>query len=449
MHLHQSLGRHGLRFIVVLLAVAAAPAVRGAEPDPVPTFAKDVAPILQERCQVCHRPGGGAPFSLLTYEHSRPWARAIRQRVAAREMPPWHVDKTAGITQYKDDISLSDGQISVLTRWADGGAPLGNPADLPAPKVFPAATTWGLGEPDLVVQPDRDLEMPAKGMDRWIDFEVSLPLTEDRWLKAIEVQPRDPGILHHLAVYFQPPGAEGAPVTASASADVVPSEGGAVSGDLIFTYAPGKGPDVYQPNTGYLVKAGSKVIMAAHYSASGKATSDRASVGLKFYGRGVAPKYRVYSAFVSTNPETLEIPPNSVVTSDVFKRLDKPTRVEAWSPHMHKRGRTITLEAILPNGSRQVLSHVENYFFEWQITYAFADDVAPLLPAGTLLHVITVHDNTKNNRNNPDPLKWIGYGQGSNDEMAAAFVNYVYLDEADFAAQVAAREARAGTPAKR
>jgi hypothetical protein len=431
---------------LVLAMVPTAADVQAQKPASI-TFAKNVAPILQEHCQICHRPNGGAPFSLMSYEETRPWARAIRQRVSTREMPPWHVDKTAGISQYKDDISLSDAQITTILRWVDDGTPLGNPSDLPSPKTFPDPSKWALGAPDLVIRPETDQEMPAAGMDEWVDFVLPLPLKEDRWIKAIEVKPSNPGIVHHLGVHAELlPTSDGSPSTTSLRAgDViaVPGEGGSPFGEFIFAYAPGKGADVYAPDTGFLLKAGSRIRLTAHYSANGKPGRDRTSIAFKFYPRGERPKNRVISVFASTTPDTLEIPPNSVVTHDLYMPLTKPARVEAWSPHMHRRGKASTLEAILPNGTRQVLSHVDRYAFHWQLTYAFAEDVAPLLPAGTMLHLITVHDNTRANRFNPDPDKWIGYGQGSNDDMAAAFINYVYLDDADFARLSAERKARA------
>lgn len=407
--------------------------------DGPPTFTKDVAPILQAKCQVCHRPDGGAPFALMTFEQARPWARAIRQKVTSREMPPWHVDKTTGIAKYKEDMSLSDAEIATIAKWVDGGAPAGNPGDMPPARTFADPTKWGMGKPDLVISPAKGHEMPAKGGDQWIDFLVDVPLKEDRWIQAIEVRPGDPAIVHHLAVWAEAPGGAKAPAPVGDSSEPRSvGEGGSSLGDLLFTYAPGKGPDVYQPNTGYLLRAGTRIRMAAHYSADGRGGYDKSSVALKFYAPGKEPKYRVVADYIPVMG-LLDIPANTVVTNDVFKRLSKPARVEAWSPHMHRRGKAATLEAILPNGTRQVLSYVDRYAFNWQLTYAFADDVAPLLPAGTLLHVITVHDNTAANRNNPDPNKWVGDGQGSNDEMAAAFVNYVYLDADDFDRQVAAR----------
>src|SRR5215472_10688844 len=143
------------------------------------TFTKDVAPILESRCQVCHRPNTFAPMSLLTYEEARPWAKSIKQKVAAREMPPWYIDKNVGVRHFKNDVSLTDQEIATIVRWVDGGAAKGNPADMPSPRHFEAASTWTMGQPDLIVQLPKDLEIPAEGADKWIDILVDSGLTED------------------------------------------------------------------------------------------------------------------------------------------------------------------------------------------------------------------------------------------------------------------------------
>ena len=409
------------------------------------TFSKDVAPIFQEHCQGCHRPGGGAPFSLVTYQDARPWVRAVKQRVVSREMPPWHIDKRVGIQKYKGDPSLSDTQIAVIARWVDLGAPEGNPVDMPAPKTFPPDDRWVIGTPDLVVFAPKEHVMYARGMDWWVESAVELSLTEDRWLKAIEVRPSDKRILHHVNLGVRPPkspvptvgGEAGVPQAVQersvSGGNVEPSGGG------LYSFEPNKQPRVFPENTGILIRAGSVLSLSAHYHAIGEEARDRLSVGLQFFPKGVVPKYKVVSATVMKRDEALEIPANSVVRHDAYVRLTKPTKVLGWSPHMHMRGKALTLEAILPNGSQQVLSHVDRYDFNWQNVYDFADDVAPLLPAGSMLHAIFIHDNTSGNRKNPDPSKWVGYGQSTYEEMAVAFVDSVPLEESDYARLLAER----------
>src|SRR5579862_9045489 len=179
-----------LRHVVpVVMVLAAGQMARAERPAPVqPTFTKDVAPILQARCQVCHRPDTFAPMSLLTYEDARPWARAMKQKILAREMPPWYIDKNVGIRNFSNDVSLSDEQIATIVKWVDSGAPKGDPADMPPPRKFDDSDQWHL-RPDLIVKLPKDRIVPAKGADQWIDVSVDAGLTEDRYIKGIEVKP--------------------------------------------------------------------------------------------------------------------------------------------------------------------------------------------------------------------------------------------------------------------
>ena len=190
----------------------AASSLAAADPSRGVTFTKDVAPILQQKCQECHQPGSIAPMSLITYEETRPWARAIRQKVAQREMPPWHIDKSVGIQKFKNDFSLSDEQIATIVRWVDEGAPKGDPKDLPAPKKLADPNAWrgvrdGLGEPDLVIN-SPNYTMPAVHQDVWWRPEQPLPITEPRWVKAVEIRPSTvPGAQDH-APHHRVSGAE-------------------------------------------------------------------------------------------------------------------------------------------------------------------------------------------------------------------------------------------------
>src|SRR3989441_503957 len=203
-----------------------------------PTFSKDVAPILQKSCQTCHHQGTPAPMSLVTYDEVRPWARSIRQRVASREMPPWHLDKTVGIRHYKNDRSLSDEEIATVVRWVDSGAPQGNPAEMPPPLTFRSEADWFIGEPDLKVTTPNDFAMYATGPDWWIDQFADVELTEDRWIKAMEIKPSNPKIVHHVVIYvIEPDAPEGTPET----------------GVQLHEYAVGKYGDIFGENTGRLL----------------------------------------------------------------------------------------------------------------------------------------------------------------------------------------------------
>jgi len=393
----------------------------------IPTFAKDVAPIFQRSCQTCHHEGTSAPMSLVTYEQVRPWARSIRQRVAARDMPPWHLDKTVGIRHYKNDRSLSDDEIATVVRWADNGAPQGNPADMPPPIAFRAETDWFIGEPDLKVTTPNDFVMYANGPDWWIDQFADVELTEDRWIKSMEIKPSNPKVVHHVVVYaIEPDAPEGTP------------EGGV----QLHEYAVGKYGDIFGDNTGRLLKKGTRLRYDMHYFAIGSEQHNKTTIAFRFYPKGVVPKYQVRSQAIRNIPnDELEVPPNSVVRTDGYFRLQRPARIDSFQPHMHMRGKGLTVEAIDPATNRtQILSSVDHFDFNWHINYVYADEAAPLLPAGTVLHLIGIHDNTSANRRNPDPAMWAGFGERSVDDMLQVWLDIVYLDDAEYARLVEARK---------
>jgi hypothetical protein len=394
-----------------------------------PTFAKDVAPIFQAKCQTCHHQGTSAPMSLTTFEEVRPWAKSIQQRVANRDMPPWHLDKTVGIKHYKNDRSLSDDDISTVLRWVDAGAPQGNPADMPKPLVFAPDSNWFIGEPDLKVTTPNDFTMYASGPDWWIDQFADVTIDEDRWIKAMEIKPSNPKIVHHVVIYvIEPDAPEGTPET----------------GVQLHEYAVGKYGDIFGDNTGRLLKKGTKLRYDMHYFAIGSEQHNKTTMAFKFYPKGVVPKYQVRSQALRNIPnDELEVPPNTVVRTDGYFRLPRNARIDAFQPHMHMRGRGMTLEAIDPVTNRtQILCSVDHFDFIWHINYVYADDEAPLLPAGTVLHMIGIHDNTSANRRNPDPNMWVGFGERSVDDMLQVWVNVVYLDDADFQQLVDARKAK-------
>ena len=399
-----------------------------AELDRPATFSKDVAPILQKNCQTCHHAGTSAPMSLVTYAEARPWARSIKERVVRRDMPPWHLDKTVGIRKYKNDRSLSDAEIATIARWVDTGAPQGDPADMPPPLVFPPDSEWFIGKPDLLATTTQDFVMYPNGPDWWIDQYGEMTLTEDRWIKAMEVKPSNPKIVHHAVIFaIEPDAPEGTPAT----------------GVLLHEYAVGKYGDIFNDNTGRLLKAGTRLRFDMHYFAVGTAQHNRTTIAFKFYPKGVVPKYKVTSVPIRNIPnDELDIPPNTVVRTDGYYRLNRNARIDAFQPHMHMRGRGMTLETINLNNTTDILSSVDHFNFNWHINYIYADDAAPLVPAGTVLHMIGIHDNTSANPRNPDPAMWAGFGERSVDDMVQVWLNLVYLDDAEFQRLVEARKGR-------
>ena len=393
----------------------------------VVTFSKDVAPIFQKSCDTCHHAGTSAPMSLATYEETRPWARSIKERVARREMPPWHLDKTVGIRKYKNDISLSDDEIATVVKWVDNGSPQGNPADMPKPLDFTKENTWFIGTPDLLVTTD-DFKMYAKGSDWWIDQFAEVTLPEDRWIKAMEVKPSNRRIVHHAVVYaIEPDAPAGTPA----------------SGIQLTEYAVGKYGDTFADNTGRLLKKGTRLRFDMHYNASGAEQSNHTTIAFRFYPKDFVPKYQVKSYAIRNIPnDELEIPPNTIVRTDGYFRLPKNARIDTFQPHMHMRGKAMTLEAINLDNTTTILSSVDHFDFNWHINYVYSDDVAPLLPAGTVLHMIGIHDNTSANRRNPDPNMWAGFGERSVDDMVQVWLDMVYLDDAEFKRLVEERKAK-------
>jgi mono/diheme cytochrome c family protein len=416
------------------LALAAAGAIpqQAAAQGPT-TFTRDVAPILQHSCQKCHRPGSIGPMSLLTYEDARPWARSIRQRVSTRQMPPWHVDPTVGIRRFKDDPSLTDEQIATIVAWVDGGMPRGNPADLPPPRQFDDSDRWHIGTPDLVVSLPAENTIAAEGADWWADFIAETGLKEDRYIKAIESKPSAGGgarVVHHAVTTLLDPGDQ------------------PMGGGVLNEYAVGKNGDFYPEGAGRLMKAGSRIRFNMHYHSVGVPIKERMSVAFVFYPKGVEPKH-IMTTVLSPNMDDLDIPAGADnVRSDAYFKVEKPARLTAFMPHMHNRGKRQCLEAIYPNMAVEQLNCV-NYDFNWQIVYNYADDVAPLLPAGTILHVTSWHDNSAGNRNNPDPRNWVGFGNRTTDDMARHWLTYYYMTDDEFRAEVAARNGKKITTGER
>ncbi|HLB88886.1 MAG TPA: hypothetical protein VJK29_14630 [Terriglobales bacterium] len=413
--------------VIVMMASLTPPAVEAQV-----TFTKDVAPILQNKCQMCHRPDTFAPMSLLTYEDVRPWAKAIKEKVITRIMPPWYIDKNVGIRHFKDDPSLSDEQIATIVTWVDGGAPKGNPADMPPPRQFEDLEKWHIAPPDLIVQLPKDVIVPAKAPDRWVDIEVDPHLTEDRYIQAIETKPiKGYKVVHHAVTSMKN------------DDDPAPDTRNNPQGTFLNEYAVGKNGDVFPEGAARLMKAGTRISFNLHLHAIGQETAANVALGLKLYPKGYVPKYVEISEHAG-DANDLDIPPNTDnVRSDGYTTLTKPARILSFQPHMHNRGKAQCMEAIYPGGKKvETLSCVSNYQFAWHVVYLYAEDEQPLLPAGTTLHVTSWHNNSASNRFNPDPDNLVTFGQRTIDDMAFAWISYYYLADEDYQQQVEARKAK-------
>ena len=426
---------------LALMMAAFVPTVAAAAEEDVPTFTKDVAPIFQAKCEACHRPGSIAPMSLVTFQESRPWARSIKSRVETRQMPPWHLDKTVGIQDFKNDRSLTDDELATIVAWVDGGAPMGNAADMPAPMQWPDASKWNFAEifdgpPDLVIS-SKPFTMPAVANDAWWKPMVPTGLTEDRWVRAIEMRPGTVDgrrITHHsIARLLQE---EDDPLAQGNADD---PDNPFNNAGTFMEWAVGKQGEIMRPGSGKLIKADSQIIWDIHYSAAGEEITDHVELGLYFYPKDQEPEHRQVLHIMGTGG--VDIPPNTVAVTEGFFPMRAAGRVESFQPHMHLRGKAMSMEAIYPDGKREILSHVGDFNFNWHNTYVYTDGAAPLLPKGTMLKITAWHDNTQANRANPDPNVWVGYGDRTVDEMAHAWVNVTYLDDEDFEDEVAKRDA--------
>jgi hypothetical protein len=427
---------------LVALPTPAAFAQAAASP---PTFTKDVAPILQAKCESCHRPNSIAPMSLVSFEETRPWARSIRARVSARQMPPWHIDKTVGIQHFANDRSLSDHEIDTIVRWVNEGAPKGDPRHMPPKVKWPDVEAWNyaplFGEPDLVIKSPAYTQR-GSAQDAWYKPVVPTGLTESRWVRAIEIRPstvKGRRITHHALARLQ----QDEPKEQASN-----DEEEEVGPGLFMEWAVGKQGEIMRPNSGKLMLPGSTIIFDIHYHAVGEDITDSVELGIYFYPKGQEPKHRqVLGLFHAINGGSrgLDIPPNTVTTHQGVFVMKKAGRIENFQPHMHLRGKGMMMEAILPTGTTEVLSLVSNYQFNWHNNYVYADDAAPLLPKGTVLRFTSWHDNTKDNPDNPDPTQWVGWGDRTVDEMAHAWVNITYLSDEELKQEQEKRKAGTST----
>jgi hypothetical protein len=424
MHIHdRTVAVGGWILSAALLLPGAAAAADAAK---APTFTKDIAPIFQEKCESCHRPDSMAPMSLMTYAEARPWARSIKTRVGDRQMPPWQIDRTVGIQKFKNDRSLTDDQVDTIVRWVDAGSPQGDPKDMPPAKHWTDGQGWnfaaqfGQKEPDLIIK-SYDFTMPAVSQDVWDKRVTPSGITEPRWVRAIEIRPetlKGRKVTHHAIAYLE----QAEPGVATPLGLPTP----------FMEWAVGKQGEMMRPDVGKLLLPGSKFHWDIHYSEAGEEITSKVEMGIYFYPKGQEPKYRDSLSLVPAALGLLDIRPNTVAVEEGFTTLREAARIESFQAHMHLRGKAMMLEAILPNGQKQVISLVSDFNFNWMTTYVYADDVAPLLPKGTILKVTAWHDNTTAKKSNPDPNQWVGWGDRTVDEMAHAWINIVYMKDEDF-----------------
>jgi hypothetical protein len=395
-----------LSFVGAILA-AVVIGVSAQAPRPAPrasasvTFAKDVAPILYANCITCHRPGEVAPMSLRTYDEVRPWARSIKQKVSTRQMPPWFADPAHG--SFANDARLTDQQIDTIVNWVDAGAPRGNPADEPK---LPALTEgWQLGEPDYIITLPT-VEVPAEGRDVFPTPNIMINIPEDRWIRALEIRPSNREVTHHSVLFL-------------AGANV--GQSGFI--DVLGVWAVGTPPTVYPDGVGRWIRKGQQLRTNLHYHPNGKAQTDQTRVGL-YFGKGELKK-EVASAVAGDVSFRIPAGAKNHEMRALFP-IDQDINIVSYFPHMHLRGKDMTLTAMLPDGRKQTLLSVPGYDFNWQLYYYPKTPVA--LPRGTIVEAVAHYDNSADNKSNPDPTRDVTFGEQSTDEMMFGVFDFTPKD---------------------
>jgi len=410
---------------LTLVALTAAMCARSA-----PTFYRDVLPVLQQKCQNCHRKGEAAPMPLTAYDEVRPWARAIREAVLTRRMPPWFADPHHG--EFTNDSRLTAQESGTLVAWVDAGSPEGAPKDAPPTREF--VEGWTIGTPDVVYELPADFAVPASGTVPYMLFVVPTGFKEDKWIEKIEIRPGNRSVVHHAVLQVRAPGTKyimdaqpGVPF----EAPLDPVKTGEDRGEGEFGFLPGEGVEAVAvfvpggagnpgaPGCARLVKAGSDFIFEMHYTLNGKPAIDRTRVGIIF--SRTPPVRRVINALIVN--ERLRIPPGAANhASHARIRLHQDVEITSLMPHMHLRGKAFTFRAIYPDGSEEILLDVPSYDFNWQLTYYLK--TPKRLPVGSFLECVAHYDNSPNNPFNPDSSKEVRWGNQTWEEMLIGFVDF-------------------------
>jgi hypothetical protein len=363
------------------------------------TFTKDVAPIFYKNCTGCHRPGEIAPMSLLTYNDARPWAKSIREKVANRDMPPWHADPKYG--EWRNDRRISQEAINTILAWVNNGAKEGDPKDLPPmPEYTPG---WRIGKPDQTFSAPEQ-SVPAEGVVDYQYLSVPTNFKEDRWITSAEIRSSANAVVHHVIVFVQEPGATSR-----------------LQGKLLVGVAPGEDPAVFRAGFGRKIPAGSNLLFQIHYTPNGTAMKDVTTVGL-IYAKTPVEHTVVTRPVLQT---AFEIPaghPNYEVKSSFT--FNQSAQLYSFMPHMHLRGKDFEYKAVFPDGTSKILLSVPRYDFSWQTYYVLKDPIA--VPKGTRIECVAHFDNSTNNKYNPDPAKTVKWGDQTWEEMMIGWMSFVY-----------------------
>jgi mono/diheme cytochrome c family protein len=396
---------------VVALLAASTPALAA-----TPTFTKDVAPILYKNCVECHRPDAMAPMSLLTYDDARPWARAVKQKVVKREMPPWGADPAIG--KFSNDVSLKPAEIETIAAWVDAGAPQGSPADLPAAPKFESG--WSIGKPDLIFKMQQPIAVPADGTVPYTYVTIPTNLKEDIWIRGVELKPTDRRVVHHIISNLVEGNGKPADPTPKLTRDPSRKEIGAGLGGLV----PGRLYGLYEDGVARKIPAGADIVLQMHYTTIGQPVVDQTEIGVVLAKEPPA-KLRAEGGGAIPNM-TFAIPPNDPNYEVVGRqKFDRDTYLSSMYPHMHVRGKDAQYSIVYPDGREEVVLRVPKYDFNWQLSYKLAEP--KFIPKGSTLKVTMHYDNSTGNRFNPDPNATVRWGDQTWEEMMLGYYGTIEL----------------------
>jgi peroxiredoxin/mono/diheme cytochrome c family protein len=362
------------------------------------TWSGQIAKIFQRHCQECHRPGEVAPFSLLNHADVQGWEETIREVLEQRLMPPWSADPAFG--SFVNDNSLTDEERRQILAWLDAGAPEGDPAHAPPPADFPRG--WHIPKPDQIVfMSPQPFTVPAEGAVAYQWFYVDPGFREGKWLRATECRPGNPRVVHHITVYFKPPGRH----WELKLGDRI---------NLVGGYTPGQRParGTEEPPCIY-VPAGSQLVFEVHYTPVGTIELDRSCIALAFADPATVKEQLHYVLAANTE---FAIPPGAAdhVVESTYT-LPEEGKLVFLNPHMHLRGKSFRYDARYPSGATETLLRVPRYDFNWQSVYVLREPKR--LPAGTKIHCVAHFNNSDDNPANPDPTATVRWGEQTWEEM--------------------------------
>jgi cytochrome c553 len=434
--------------VIVLMSVASSLAAQVSSAVSAQTgavsFNKDVLPILQTNCQVCHRPGEVAPMSFLTYESTRPWAKAIKQAVLSKQMPPWFAEVKYGY--FRNAPKLSESDIKTLATWADNGAPEGDARDKADTVNWPDG--WRI-KPDVVISIPEPHHVPAKGSGEIKSFVVPNPFKQDTWVNSIEIRPGEPSVVHHVMVQVPeetsgPAFSWGAVVPAcipSASEafletpvtignprapQVKPPKNFAI---LEAVYVPGSPvTDFHYEKSGKLIKGGGNLRIEVHYTPNGKAVADQTRIG---FALATTPPQRKFVMLAPKSIANAKTPiPAGEANWESRGELEfgQDAQLVWFMPHMHLRGKDMSFRLIFPNGRTETVLNAR-FNFNWQLGYELDEPIR--VPKRTRMVVVAHHDNSANNPFNPDPAKEVAWGNLTSQEMVLPWFGVIVDKDTD------------------